>query len=106
MANMFSELEESKIEDGNFKADGRSKMFEKAKKLDIDGGFFLATNEKQGNGWEESDSKGCSLVKGAGRCLKSPRISLSAEEVTPPLAGGRQCEREKINRNFPNKDMD
>jgi len=58
MADMFSELEESKIEDGNFKADGRSKMFEKAKKLEIDGGFFLATNEKQGNSSEESDSEG------------------------------------------------
>jgi len=58
MADMFSELEESQIEDGNFTADGNSKMFENAKRLEIDGGFFFATNERQG------DSEGMSTSAG------------------------------------------
>lgn len=55
---MFSGLEESQIEDGNFTAEGDSKMFGGSKKLDIDGGFFLSTTERKGKGVEESDSEG------------------------------------------------
>jgi len=87
---MFSELEESKIEDGNFKADGRSKMFEKSKKLDIDGGFFLATNEKQGSGSEESDSE-----NDGGEMFKGLEQSTLTKGVFVSQGGGKMFEKSK-----------
>jgi hypothetical protein len=54
---MFNNLEESKIENGNFTAEGDSTMFEESKKLDIGGGFYLATTERKGKG-VDSDSEG------------------------------------------------
>ena len=58
MSEMFSSLEGSTIEAGNFTAKGDAKMFGESKKLQIDGGSYLVTTDKKEKGLEESDSEG------------------------------------------------